>query len=898
MHSPGGNPAALYLRTTFDDRRGDSTAILRCPPQRPVMETADKAKTSAVGSAGSAATYLAGLSIIVASYFSLSESALLLPAINPAATPLWPPTGLALALVLLGGYRVWPAILLGPVSPYLLTGRSAFECGSVGIGTLLAAFAGTWLIIRYSNGRRTFDSPSGIAKFAVISFAPTTIVSSAIVLVGFIIADKLNYSDAVVTWSTWWLADAAGTVVIAPVLVLWAMTPLSSSSKWTLLESVVVSILVSVIGIVAYSPLIGSTLISDDLNVVLPHRSLLGFLVLLPLMWAGLRGNRCSVATAALIFVGMAVWGFSSGSDPFSESDLNGALLSLLVLSMSVAVPPLALAAAIATRQRSEAHLLSVQDQLKRQVERKNAVLESVKRHFQFLIDGVVDYAIFALDKEGHVTSWNSSAQKIIGYTAEEIIGKHFGTFYRPDERRAGAPTRALECAMQKGKHEVEGWRIRKNGTLFFVTGSVSSYGDDLGNLSGFINILRDATERRDAEEKLVQAREQLAMSQKMEAIGKLTGGIAHDFNNLLMIIGGSAQIFARLLDPKLPKAIEAIQTAAKRGETLTRQLLTFSRHQHLSPTVVDLNASIKNMRTMIESSLRGNIVYIENLGDGVWPVRVDLAELELAIVNIAVNARDAMPNGGSFTLSISDVTIDQAIGDNRLRGVFFAIALSDTGTGIPPNLMSKMFDPFFTTKEVGKGTGLGLSQVYGFAHQAGGTVTADSKVGQGTIITIYLPFCADEQITGPAAKTKGQSSQRQTVLVVDDNVDVAEVTSSLFETLGYETVYRDSAEAALKLLDAGTKIDLVFSDIVMPGTIDGVGLAREIGSRYPGLPVALTTGYSDAAIAAPPSLRILRKPFDVEALKDLVQDIRSPKIAKTPGLPVAPTKTGALRKT
>ena len=236
----------------------------------------------------------------------------------------------------------------------------------------------------------------------------------------------------------------------------------------------------------------------------------------------------------------------------------------------------------------------------------------------------------------------------------------------------------------------------------------------------------------------------------------------------------------------------------------------------------------------MIESSLRGNIVYNENLGDGVWPVKVDLAELELAIVNIAVNARDAMPNGGTFTLSVNDVTVDQEIGDNRLRGAFFAIAFSDTGTGIPPNLMSKMFDPFFTTKEVGKGTGLGLSQVYGFAHQAGGTVTADSKVGQGTTITVYLPYCADEQITSSPAKTKTQNSQRQTVLVVDDSDDVAEVTSSLFEHLGYETIYRDSAEAALKLLEAGTKVDLVFSDIVMPGTIDGVGLAREIRSRYP----------------------------------------------------------------
>src|SRR5580765_6095441 len=655
-----------------------------------------KVRISAFGSARSAATYLVELSIVAASYIGLAASAQLLPEINPAGTPLWPPTGFALALVLLRGYRIWPAILVGSLSPYLMADRSLLELGFVGIGTLLAAFAGTWLIGRWSNGRQTFATPSNIAKFAIISFAPTTMNSSTIVLAGFILANQPGFSDSVVTWLTWWLADAAGTLVIAPGVVLWAMTPLRSFTKWDLLESVAVSILVSVIGIVAYSPLIGSNLISDDLNVLLPYLSLLGFLVLLPLMWAGLRGNQRNVATAALIFVGIAVWGFSAGSDPFPKTDLNGALLSLLVLSISVSVPPLALAAAIATRQNTEAHLLSVQDQLNRQIERRDLALDNVKRHFQILIEGVVDYAVFALDKEGHVASWNTGAQKIMGYTAKEIIGTHFGIFYRPDERRAGAPNRALELASQRGKHDVEGWRIRKNGTPFFITGSVSSNRDDAGNLLGFINILRDATERRDAEEKLVQAREQLAVSQKMEAIGKLTGGIAHDFNNLLMIIGGSAHIFTRLLDPKLPKAIEAIQTAAKRGESLTRQLLTFSRHQHLSPTVVDLNASIKNMRTMIESSLRGNIVYSENIGDGVLLVKVDLAELELAIVNIAVNARDAMPNGGTFTLSVHEVAVDQKVGDDRAGDAFFAIVFSDTGTGIPPHLLSKMFDPFF----------------------------------------------------------------------------------------------------------------------------------------------------------------------------------------------------------
>ena len=532
------------------------------------------------------------------------------------------------------------------------------------------------------------------------------------------------------------------------------------------------------------------------------------------------------------------------------------------------------MSAAIATRRNSEAQLIDSWKLLEKQLESTRSELRIAKRHFEILTDGVVEYAIFVLDTAGHVASWNSAAQKIMGYTTEEVVGKHFGIFFRPDERRTGEPNRALEQAIQRGKHEIEGWRVRKNGTPFFVTGLISSIHDDAGNLLGFANVLRDATERRDAQEKLVEAREQLAMAQKMEAIGKLTGGIAHDFNNLLMIIGGNAQTFQRLLDPKLPRAIEAIQTAAKRGESLTRQLLTFSRRQHLSPAVVDLNAAIKNMRTMIESSLRGNIVYKEELDEGVSAVKVDLAELELAIVNISVNARDAMPNGGTFTLSVHNVSGEDEISNKQLEGRRVAIVCSDTGMGIPPNLLSKIFDPFFTTKEVGKGSGLGLSQVYGFAHQAGGTVKAQSKVGLGTTILVYLP-CAEVQIANkePPAKTSDQP-QRPNVLIVDDSAEVAEVTSSLFEQLGYATVYRDSAEEALSLLADGTKIDLVFSDIVMPGAIDGVGLAREIRSRYPKLPVVLTTGYSDAAQAAPPDLRILRKPFDTDTLRDFVQNI------------------------
>jgi PAS domain S-box-containing protein len=820
-----------------------------------------------------AVAYILELFAIAGAYFGLAVSGLLIPWINPTATPLWPPTGLALALMLIRGYRIWPAIFVGGFFSTAVGGGALSEAACIALGTPTAALAGAWLIDRWSHGRETFATPLGVAKFALIAFAPMAMISAAMATAGLVLANDVGLASPIATWTARWLADAGGTLIVTPVIVLWATKPSRAWSRWSPLETAGVIIATAAIGIAAFGPQVGSALMDSDFYALLPYRSLLAFLVVLPLLWASVRGNPRDTAAAAPVFCAIAAWGFAT------SFDFNGSPVLLFALVLGTSLPPLILAAAVATHQQTTARLQAAQDQLSRQVTETKLAFERSKRHFQILIEGVVDHAVFLLDRSGRVASWNSTAQHIIGYAADEIVGKHFGVFYRPDERRSGEPNRVLELAIKNGKHAVEGWRIKKNGALFFVTGTIRAIHDDDGNLIGLANVLRDATERRHAQEKLVEAREQLAMSQKMEAIGKLTGGIAHDFNNLLMIIGGNAQTFERLLDPKLPRAIEAIQTAAKRGESLTRQLLTFSRRQHLSPTVVDLNASIKNIRPMIESSLRGNIVYNEAIDPAVQPVKVDLAELELAIVNIAVNARDAMPNGGTFTLTVGNVPANGASGGDEANGDLVAIQFSDTGVGIPPNLLSKIFDPFFTTKEVGKGTGLGLSQVYGFVHQAGGTINADSKVGQGTTITVYLPSCS-EDIAKDSPAMDAPHAQRPTVLIVDDSAEVAEVTSSLFERLGYDTDYRDSADAALKYLAEGTKIDLVFSDIVMPGTIDGVGLAREIRSRYPDLPVLLTTGYSDAAQAAPADLKILRKPFDTVALRGFIADMMAVDLA------------------
>jgi len=848
--------------------------LFASPSQSSVMANAgvDQEKISQSRNVKSVALFAIEFLTIAAIFFGIVQTALFFSP-STIATLVWPPSGFALAVILLKGNRIWPAIFLGSFSSYVFTGRPIVETSLIVIGTLVAGLTGASLTKRWSTTDTILATAPGVATFSFISFFPVAVISSVGTLGASVVAKESDLASSVVHWATLWLADGTATLIITPVILLWAHVLSASFSKRALLGTLASFCLAAVIGLIAFSPVFASEQVSDNGNF-LAYRSFLGFFILVPLLWAGLEGNQRNVAMVAFIFWAIALWGFSVSTFPFSQKDLTGAQLLLFAISISISLPPLILSTVIARRRDTEAQLIDRSNLLEQRLVSTGSELRIAKHHFEILTEGVVEYAIFVLDTAGHVASWNSAAQRIMGYSTDEIVGKHFGIFFRPDERRTGEPNRALELAIQRGKYEIEGWRVRKNGTPFFVTGLISSIHDDAGNLFAFANILRDATERRDAQEKLVEAREQLAMAQKMEAIGKLTGGIAHDFNNLLMIIGGNAQIFQRLLDPKLPRAVEAIQTAAKRGESLTRQLLTFSRRQHLSPAVVDLNAAIKNMRTMIESSLRGNIVYKEQLDDGVSAVKVDLAELELAIVNMSVNARDAMPNGGTFTLSVRDVTGEDEIGNDQLEGRLVAIDCSDTGMGIPPNLLSKIFDPFFTTKEVGKGSGLGLSQVYGFAHQAGGTVKAQSKVGQGTKISVYLPR-ADVQILDkePPAKTSDQP-QRSSVLIVDDSAEVAEVTSSLFEQLGYATIYRDSAEEALSLLEDGAKIDLVFSDIVMPGAIDGVGLAREIRSRYPNLPVFLTTGYSDAAQAAPPDLRILRKPFDTDTLRDFVQNI------------------------
>jgi signal transduction histidine kinase len=364
--------------------------------------------------------------------------------------------------------------------------------------------------------------------------------------------------------------------------------------------------------------------------------------------------------------------------------------------------------------------------------------------------------------------------------------------------------------------------------------------------------------------EKVEQA---LQQSQKMEAMGQLTGGVAHDFNNLLMVASSGLDLMERTNDPaRLEKLKQGIRQAIERGASLTHQLLTFSRRTPLDPQVIDLGDRLQDVSALLDRSLREDITVHLQPGADLWAVEIDPAQLEVALLNLTLNARDAMPHGGDITIRAEN--IQDPVGLSA--GDYVNLTITDTGVGMSAEVAPRAFEPFFTTKGVGKGTGLGLSQVYGFARASGGDVRLESAEGRGTTISILLPRTpkplSRPPVAVPQADTRKADHVR--VLLVEDDDNVAELVSQMLDDLGYDAARATTARSALEVLKEDAAFDLVFSDMIMPGEMDGLELAHEIGRRRPDLPVLLTTGFSDAAAAAASEgLRLLLKPYRIEAL-------------------------------
>jgi PAS domain S-box-containing protein len=453
-------------------------------------------------------------------------------------------------------------------------------------------------------------------------------------------------------------------------------------------------------------------------------------------------------------------------------------------------------------------------------------------------------------------------AERIKGYSADEVIGRHFSIFYTPEDRQSQLPRTALQTAADKGKYEAEGSRVRKDGSTFFASVLIDPVRSNTGELLGFAKVTRDVTQRRNAEQQLLQAREQLLQSQKLEALGQLTGGVSHDFNNLLTVILSASRMIDRHAsgNEKVTEFTGHIRRAVERGEKLTSHLLAYSRKQPLKPQLLEPSTQLREFYESVLQTLRGDIEVTLDVPDDLWSVEADPSELELTLLNIALNARDAMRDGGRLrTWARNELVSPNGQG---LPGHYVAISLNDTGTGMPPEIMERAIEPFYTTKPPGAGTGLGLSQAFGFAKQSGGSLHIDSVLGKGTTVTIYLPAA---ELTKKDA-LRQTSKRAQTVLVVEDEVLLAEIAKAMLSEAGYHVEVAHDASEGLKIIRS-SNIDAVFSDIVMPGGMNGIELAEMIRKERPEIPILLTTGYYHSPADMTTRHTVLRKPYEESEL-------------------------------
>ncbi|MHC2710329.1 PAS domain S-box-containing protein [Bradyrhizobium diazoefficiens] len=588
-------------------------------------------------------------------------------------------------------------------------------------------------------------------------------------------------------------------------------------------------------------------------------------------LWLAFRNTNAVQRLFAGLVMGLAISGMhyaamegamflptSAMARPAGHLGVGQAPLAFLLAGITIMILSIGIAAAVYDRASAE------------RAQREAAALRRSEERFRLLVEGIADHAIFMLDPDGRVGNWNLGARRLMGY-GDDIVGTSYTIFHTEEDCAAGAPARALVEAEREGKSAIEGWRVRKDRSRFWAEATIVAVRNDSGAIAGFAKIVRDVSERRRAQEALDRAREALMMSQKMETIGQLTGGVAHDFNNLLAAVLGSLELLKKRLptdDPKIRRLVENAMQGAVRGASLTQRMLAFARKQDLRPAVVDVRELVRGMTSLLK--FEAGIGVETRFPMHLPKVKVDANQLELAILNLAVNARDAMPDGGQITIAARE---EQGEGGLSSSG-YVVLSVSDTGCGMSEEILKHAQEPFFTTKGVGKGTGLGLSMVHGLAEQSGGRLVLKSRPGEGTTADIWLPIAEetavpDLRIAAPAAVAR--PSRQLSVLVVDDDLLVLENTAAMLEDLGHVVVEARSGDEALALLRRTRTIDLVVTDYAMPG-MTGLQLANAIAAERPETVILLSTGYADLPSDTRSSLPRLAKPFDQAALAKAIE--------------------------
>jgi len=790
--------------------------------------------------------WLAHALVLAAAYFVVARIGLRYATIGPSISPVWPPTGLAVAALVILGPGYWPAILLGAFLANATTSIPILAAAGIACGNATEATVAAYLFRSQAGQHPALDDLLSVRTLVGVAAPVGALASATIGVTSLWLAGLVSGSGVWSALSLWWAGDYLGALVVAPVFLTWAGPAGAPIGRRTALE---LSLLVG--GAVLATMAMFGSLLPASLLAPAQYPYLLFPFVIGAALRFGPRGASLLTMTVATLAIGYTVW----GGGPFVMQTVPSTDAALLLYIGILAITGLSLGPATTRHERAERALREANEHLA-------AVIQSSP------------LAIYTLDPRSTVLTWNRAAEALYGWQAAELIGRPLPTIGHDVEDHGRLRDRVLRGESLRG---VEVTRRRKDGTSVNISLSVAPLHDAAGRVTGMLSLAADVTEMRQLEVQYRQA-------QKMEAVGRLAGGIAHDFNNLLTaIIGTTALVLEDLgLESRARLDIQEIEKAAKRAAGLTRQLLIFSRQQVLEPRALDLNALVGNLEKMLHRLIGEDIELRTKQATALGAVRADPGQLEQAIVNLVVNARDAMPQGGRLTIETADVELDRGYVAGHVPtqpGPYVLLAISDTGVGMDGATKARLFEPFFTTKEPGRGTGLGLATVYGIVKQSGGYIWTYSELGHGTTFKIYLPRVAEtpeapESTTSPPTPVRGS----ETLLVVEDQEEVRKLTKRVLEARGYTVLAaRNGAEALEIVAQHPSKIHLMITDVVMPG-MNGRELAQHARARRSYLKVLYVSGYTGEAVLQhrllEPGVAFLQKPFTPDVLARKTREV------------------------
>ena len=798
----------------------------------------------------SALRYATEIALLAAAYWAAAWIGLRYVAIGHSVSLVWPPAGLAFAALVLAGPRVWPGVTLGAFLANAMTPVPLAAAAGIALGNTCEALLAALLLRRVAGARPQLEEPRHVR--ALLFAAPLGALAAAVIGVTALrLTGALDARAALPALPTWWAGDMLGLLVVAPVAFTWATRPLARDTR-------------RVLEVVA---LVLGTAVAADLGLlrtvpVPPLREVEYTYLLFPfVVWGAVRFGPRGASLVTLAVAAVAVWHTARGGGPFLLGSAAGTLFSVACYLLVLAVTGLLVASAV-WNERDRAT-----DALQRSEERLRLALDAARM------------GIWYWSVESNALVWDDNLRTLYGLVPGQAVGgyEQFLGRVHPDDRRfvSESVTRALQ---EGGSLDYEFRIVLPDGRVRWIADQGRVERDGNGRPRYLTGVCMDVTDRRSAEERLRQ-------SHRMESVGRLAGGVAHETNNQMSVVIGAADFILRRSDvPDAVRAdVEHIRKAAERTSTITAQLLAFSRRQVLRPVVLDLSGLVTRWENVLRRVMGEDCVVLVRARKDATPVRADPGQLEQALLNLALNARDAMPRGGTLTVEVfpaelSGEYVARRPGVAIRPGRYVVLAVSDTGHGMDPVTLSHAFEPFFTTKGVGHGTGLGLSTVYGIVKQSEGYVWAYSEPGRGSTFKIYLPAvereaAASDQPAGPAA-TPGRG---EAVLVVEDDDGVRWMTRRVLADAGFRVLEARDGRSALELLAGdGAGIRLVLTDVVMPG-MGGRELAERIAALWPDLPVLFTSGYTDGEIVRrgllEPGAAFVQKPFGPDAIVRIVRE-------------------------